>query len=229
MEFSRPEYWSGWPFPSLGDLPNPGVKPRSPALQADSLPAEPQGKPRNPGVGRLSLLQWIFPTQESNRGLLHCRQILYQLSHKGGLASKCQLLHPRFLLHTRMVTGLEHSLSSSIRSSRASSTMKTGVIHSRGCSPHCPPHYHSSSRSNGLSLLPVLRGFCPNLLALVSVPGAFHPSPDVKLHPSHFSSNGTHVQDAPEGIIFSSMTSVVSTVLVMTSLIVISGGYTRDG
>jgi len=45
MEFSRPEYWSGWPFHSAGDLPNPGIEPRSPALQADSLPAEPQGKP----------------------------------------------------------------------------------------------------------------------------------------------------------------------------------------
>ena len=38
MEFSRPEYWSGQPFPSLGDLPNPGIKPRSPTLQVDSLP-----------------------------------------------------------------------------------------------------------------------------------------------------------------------------------------------
>ena len=47
MEFSRPEYWSGEPFPSTGDLPNPGIEPRSPALQADSLPAEPQGKPEN--------------------------------------------------------------------------------------------------------------------------------------------------------------------------------------
>ena len=45
MEFSRPEYWSGWPFPSPGDLPNPGTEPRSPTLQADSLPAEPPGKP----------------------------------------------------------------------------------------------------------------------------------------------------------------------------------------
>ena len=44
MEFSRPEYWSGKPFPSPGDLPNPGIEPRSPALQADSLLAEPQGK-----------------------------------------------------------------------------------------------------------------------------------------------------------------------------------------
>ena len=50
-------------------------------MQADSLPAEPQGKPKNTGVGSLSLLQWIFPTQESNWGLLHCRQILHQLSY----------------------------------------------------------------------------------------------------------------------------------------------------
>ena len=44
MEFSRPEYWSGQPFPSPGDLPNPGIDPKSPALQADSLPSEPQGE-----------------------------------------------------------------------------------------------------------------------------------------------------------------------------------------
>ena len=41
MEFSRQEYWSGLPFPSPGDLPDPGMKPRSPALQADTLPSEP--------------------------------------------------------------------------------------------------------------------------------------------------------------------------------------------
>ena len=44
-----------------------------PALQADSLPAEPQEKPKNTGVRGLSLLQWIFLTQELNWGLLHCR------------------------------------------------------------------------------------------------------------------------------------------------------------
>ena len=53
------------------------------ALQANYLPAEPQGKPKNTGVGSLSLLQWIFLTQEPNRGLLHCRQILYQLRYQG--------------------------------------------------------------------------------------------------------------------------------------------------
>ena len=46
MEFSRQEYWNGLPFPSPGYLPNPGIKPGSPALQADSLPTELQGKPR---------------------------------------------------------------------------------------------------------------------------------------------------------------------------------------
>ena len=42
--FLKQEYWSGMPFPSPGDLPDPGIKPRSPALQADSLPTELQGK-----------------------------------------------------------------------------------------------------------------------------------------------------------------------------------------
>ena len=47
MGFSRQEYWNGLPFPPPGDLPYPGMEPRSPALQADSLPAEPPGKPEN--------------------------------------------------------------------------------------------------------------------------------------------------------------------------------------
>ena len=48
MEFCRQEYWSGQPFPLPGDLPNPGIKLRSPALQADSLPSEPPEKPPTP-------------------------------------------------------------------------------------------------------------------------------------------------------------------------------------
>ena len=47
MEFSRPEYCSGWPIPSLEDLPDPGIKPGSAALQADSFPAELHGKPHH--------------------------------------------------------------------------------------------------------------------------------------------------------------------------------------
>ena len=78
--------WVAFPFSrgssQPGDLPNPGIKPRSPTLQEDSLPAEPQGKwlSKNTGVSSLSLLQGIFPTQESNQSALHCRGILYHLS-----------------------------------------------------------------------------------------------------------------------------------------------------
>ena len=64
-------------FPSPGDLPDPGIKPGSPVLQADSLSSEPPEKPKNTGVGRLSLLQGNFLTVELNWGLLHCRWILY--------------------------------------------------------------------------------------------------------------------------------------------------------
>ena len=84
MGFSRQEYWSDLPCPPLGDLPNAGIKPGLQFLfQADSLPSEPPRKSKNTGVGSLWLFQGIFLTQESNQGLLHCRQILYQLSYQG--------------------------------------------------------------------------------------------------------------------------------------------------
>jgi len=51
MQFSRPEYWSRQPFPSPGDLPNPGIEARSSTLQADSSPAEHRGSPR--------ILEWV--------------------------------------------------------------------------------------------------------------------------------------------------------------------------
>ena len=50
LEFTRQEYWGGLPFPSPGDLPDPGIEPRSPALQADSLPSEPLGKLQGTGL-----------------------------------------------------------------------------------------------------------------------------------------------------------------------------------
>ena len=127
MEFSRQEYWSRLPFPSPGDLPDPGIEPGSPALQADSLPSEPPGNPpkvvanslgphrryspwnspgQNTGVGTLSLLQGIFPTQGSNPGLTYYRQILYQLSQKGSpWASNTQIKQDNVLeyfAHTRL-------------------------------------------------------------------------------------------------------------------------------
>ena len=88
MEFSRPEYQSGQLFPSPGDLPNPGIKSRSPALQIFFLPAEPQGKPKNTGVASLSLFQRIFLTQELTWDLWHCGWILYQLSYQGSPIGK---------------------------------------------------------------------------------------------------------------------------------------------
>jgi len=63
--FSRQEYWSGLPSPPPEDFPNPGIEPRSPTLQADSLLSEPPEKPKNNGVGTLFLLREFFPTQES--------------------------------------------------------------------------------------------------------------------------------------------------------------------
>ena len=69
--------------PPPGDLPNSEIEPRSPALQVDSLLSEPPGKLKNTGVGSLYLQQEIFLTQESNRSLLHCRRVLYQLTYQG--------------------------------------------------------------------------------------------------------------------------------------------------
>ena len=97
MRFPRQEYQSGLPFPAPRDLPNLGIKPASPALSEVKwkslthvwLFATPWttqsmdfSRP-DTGVGSLSLLPGIFPTQELNPGLPHCRQILHQLSHKG--------------------------------------------------------------------------------------------------------------------------------------------------
>ena len=58
MEFSRQEYWSGLPFPYPGDLPEPGIEPRSPSLQADTLPSEPPGK----YVALHWLISYVEPT-----------------------------------------------------------------------------------------------------------------------------------------------------------------------
>ena len=62
-------------FPSPRDLPNPALEARSPTLQVDSLPAEPQGKSKNTGVGSLSLLQWIFPIPGVEPGSLALQMV----------------------------------------------------------------------------------------------------------------------------------------------------------
>ena len=68
------------PF-SQGIFPTQGSNPGFPHCRNIFLPSEPPGKPRNTGVGSLSLLQGIFQIQELNQGLLHYRQILYQLRY----------------------------------------------------------------------------------------------------------------------------------------------------
>ena len=74
---SRPEYWSGLPFPSP-DLPDPGIKPRSPALQADSLSSEPQGKPQVRHYG----LSKMIPTPHIQNNEHHSLESDYYMSKK---------------------------------------------------------------------------------------------------------------------------------------------------
>ena len=93
QEFSRQEYWSGLPWPPPGDHPNPGIKPRSSALQADSLPSEPTRKPKNTGVGSLSLLQGIFPTSGIKPGspALQAGSLPAELPGKPKLIELCRV------------------------------------------------------------------------------------------------------------------------------------------
>ena len=94
MEIQQARILEWVAMPSSRGFPDPGMEPRSPTLQADCLLSEPPGKPKNTGVGSLSLLQGNFPAQELNQGLLHCRQLLYQLSYQrspsGSLSMECQ-------------------------------------------------------------------------------------------------------------------------------------------
>ena len=97
VEFSRQEYWSGLPFPSLGDLPYPGMEPRSPTLQTDTLPSEPPGKPvlwasafpsfkqGTRGVGGWGCVQCQLPSPRwFQRFQFPCQRVIHSLasSHK---------------------------------------------------------------------------------------------------------------------------------------------------
>ena len=77
-------------------------------MQVDSLPAEPQGKPKNTGMGDLSLLQRIFPTQESNQGFLHCRRILYELSYEGSPIPSSPIKQKVDVAMSHLGTGKDH-------------------------------------------------------------------------------------------------------------------------
>ena len=79
MGFSRQEYWSGLPFPSPGDLPDPGIEPQSPAFQADTLTSEPPGKPMSNKEDQ----SYIFNTLESSmlNTQFQCFQVLPSTKH----------------------------------------------------------------------------------------------------------------------------------------------------
>ena len=80
MGFSRQEYWSGLPFPSPEDLPDPGIEPRSPALQADALLSEPPGK---------SQFTWIVTVLLAMRVMLMNQQyIVHKMSLRGSLVAQ---------------------------------------------------------------------------------------------------------------------------------------------
>ena len=106
MEFSRQEYWSGLPFPSPGDLPDPGIEPRSPTLQADALPSELLGKPIAKGItyficpyvhGNEKYLWWenhglVIPRNEPRalwKSLLPLRNISLCKNHSNNWKSNC--------------------------------------------------------------------------------------------------------------------------------------------
>ena len=84
MGFSRQEYWSGLPFASPGDLPNPGIEPRSPALQADALTSGPPGKPQ-------------LSTERLPKTQLHMRQTLRSVTSKWGLGREVFMLHLKYI------------------------------------------------------------------------------------------------------------------------------------
>ena len=79
-EFSRQGYWSGLPCSPSRDLPHPGMEPRSSTLQADSLPSESPGKPKNTGVGGPTPSPGELPDPGTEPGFPAWRQILYQLT-----------------------------------------------------------------------------------------------------------------------------------------------------
>ena len=104
MGFSRQEYWSGLPFPSPGDLPNPGIEPGSPALQTDALLSEPPGKPITPSYAlkkKPGGLPWWFSGWEyAYQGTGHkfdpwSRRIPHASGQLNPCATTTEPMHPR--------------------------------------------------------------------------------------------------------------------------------------
>ena len=159
-DFSRQEYWSGFPCPPPGHLPNPGIEARSPTLQADSLPSEPPGKPKNTGMGSLPLLQGIFLTQVSNPGLPHCRQILYRLSHQDSipiLSQVAKLLFERIFNISRVANFLRPEPRGEKHSTEWSHEMAVNYKRFKQSTALPPEHrVHICSLYSELTILPYM-------------------------------------------------------------------------
>ena len=108
IPLSQPPAASPW------DLPNSGIKPRSPHCRWILYQLRPPGKPKNTAVHILNLLQQIFPMQESNYSLLHCRQILHQLSYQG---SPVHIVRPEILPLSSIPPFLSHCTYSEVAQS----------------------------------------------------------------------------------------------------------------
>ena len=108
MEFSRQEYWSGLPFPSPEDLPDPGIEPCSPILQADALPSEPPGKPHN-GRGIVLVIMLVQVAQtRTTPGSLRTMVILFL---NAGVSVHAQLLSCVGFLETPWTVACQSCLS----------------------------------------------------------------------------------------------------------------------
>ena len=92
MKFSRPEYWSGVPFRSPGDVPDPGIEPGSPALQTDSLPSEAPW----PSPGRMNIVL-VMAHCNKNKCLLASGEVMLYSSTCPPAAGKILLLHPEYV------------------------------------------------------------------------------------------------------------------------------------
>ena len=126
-------------------------------MQADSLPAEPQEKPKNTIVGSLSLLQGIFPTHRLNQGLMHCRWILYQPNSKGSTINLWSLQSFPFPLRS----GIRAENSNSIRFGSPGYADSAGPS-MRGRRPQSARACHTMSKS-------LQRATCQRRCAMVCV------------------------------------------------------------
>ena len=95
MGFSRQEYWSGLPFPSPGDLPDPGIEPESPALEADALTSEPQGSPIYTKYTLFNSDTWGTLFSHNVQTIYKVSQTSYKINNnsQGNLSSQDTRLH----------------------------------------------------------------------------------------------------------------------------------------